>query len=350
MPRRPHHFFVPVSVTAETTGLWTTLLNRAETFRDLAPWTYLDGSSLFGVRDSDAGAIDWCSVMGQNDEVSGVAIYSGEVGVASLLDILSDGTDELDSKLQQAAQVLTFHDRADISRDMVAVLKAIGKRYRGSLTWPELLTHEPGYYPMPPRDEPTLRRLISTLEGLCAMCAQARMQPGWDSADASGAHWLMTIDGPGSGSLSREHLPQPAKPAMPTVVIDEVAVARIEKKGRERSGPILIDWFAGDGVIDGPEAQGRPYYVMHRLIINTHGLVAAAELSPYGTIWPDMARMVLAYCETHGVPQLLIVRRAEAVPVLGPLAARVGCGIVCRPDTAQVIHHIRDSLSAALGR
>ncbi len=68
MPRAPIACAIPpLSPTSLT--LWSSLLDHAEAFRQLAPWEFISGSSLLGVRDPVSDEIDWCSVMGQNQEV-----------------------------------------------------------------------------------------------------------------------------------------------------------------------------------------------------------------------------------------------------------------------------------------
>ena len=260
------------------------------------------------------------------------------------------GPDAFDAILQQSARVLTFSDRADITKDMAAILKESGRRYRGANAWPELLIHDPGYFPMPPQDETTLRRTFLTLDCLLVMCGIAQREPGWDHDDADGRPWVAALDSAGQITLARHHYPLPSVPASPIVPLDDVAIARVLKADAKLAGPLLVDWFPGTSVIDGPDADGRPYFVLHIVVLDPRtGMVLDVGLSRLTTIWPDVVRCVLKSAAQVGVPLELSVRRPEAVDILRPLAERLGCEVVHRPNVAPVVRELRDGLMRFLG-
>ncbi len=346
MPRAPKSSRAGV-LTPDAIAAWSALLDRAEAFRDLAPWRWINGTSLLGVRDHRSGQTDWCSIMGQGGETFGVVIYPGDAGLSSLSRMLGDVPDEFDAVIQQFALVLTFNDRDYVTKDMAAVLKACGRRYRGANAWPELIVHDPGYFPMPPRDIEHLRRITTVLESLLEMCAQAAKQPGWDMHDAQDRPWVATLDASGMIAVVREAMPTIEAAPLPVVPIDEVAVARVRAKPRRAGSAVLIDWFVGSAVIDGPEAEGRPYFITHVMAFDpSSGMILGVEMGRLAEVWEDTAKLILKISESTGVPAQVILRRPEALTIMGPLAAALGTDLSLRPETADVIRHFRDQLGA----
>ncbi len=337
MPRAPQSTrageLTPALITA-----WTTLLDRAEAFRDAAPWRWIDASSILGVRDPLSGETDWCSIMGQGGETFGVAIYQGNRGLGSLQGMLRDGPDPFDACIQQTGAVLTFNDRGLVTKDMLAVLQACGRRYRGANAWPELVIHDPGYFPMPPRTVVDLQRLTTVLEILLGMCVKAAKEPGWDQHDAQDRPWVAKPDASGAISLVREAMPIIPPAPLPVIAVDEVAVARIRAKGAQSPAVALIDWFVGSAVIDGPDAAGRPYFIAHPTAFDLRtGMILGVEVCKLSEVWQVTAQLLLKISESAGVPAQVLVRRPEALQILKPLTTALGVPLVHRPETAEVI-------------
>lgn len=349
MPRAPKSSRTG-SLTPDAVAAWGTLLDRMEAFQIMAPWRWINGTSILGVRDAQSGDIDWCSIMGQGGETFGVAIYPGDAGLASLQRMWNEGPDEFDAIIQQRALVLTFNDRDMITKDMAVILKACGRRYRGSNAWPELVNHDPGYFPMPPGELGLLRRTTTTIECLLAMCAEAARAPGSDQHDEQDRPWVAKPGADGKTTVVRESMPRIPVPPLPIIPIDEVAVARAGAKPRRAGTSFLLDWFVGSAVIDGPEAEGRPYFVVHVMAFDTQtGMILGMEIGRLATVWQDTAKLMLKTCETVGVPAQVMLRRPDAVTILRPLATSLGTTLLHRPETIGAIRHFRDQMEA-LGR
>lgn len=349
MPRTPKSSLTH-ALSPKALSLWSEILTRAETFRETAPWQWIDGSSLLGVRDLVSGEIDWCSIMGQGGETFGVAIYPGEAGLRSLQHMLDHGPDEFDAILQQTAHVLTFNDRNGITKDMAVILKACDRRYRGANAWPELIIYDPGLFPKPPCDEATLARSLNVLDCLSGMFVQSIKNPGWEMADEQGRAWVAFPEADGMTTVVRQAVPViPALP-LPILPLDEVSVGRIRAQRRAPGNQVLIDWFPGEAVIDGPEANGRPYFAMHLLAFDTTTeMILGAKISSFATVWTEMAHLLLSIAEQGGVPSQVVVRRSEALTVLGPLAQALGTKITHQKKAAeQLVRQFRNQLRAMM--
>ena len=349
MPRAPKSSLAH-ALSPEALTLWPEILTRAETFRELAPWRWINGTSLLGVRDQVSGEIDWCSIMGQGGQTFGVAIYPGESGLRSLQRMFDHGPDEFDAILQQTAHVLTFNDRNGITKDMAVILKACDRRYRGANAWPELIIHDPGFFQMPPRDVATLTRTITVLDCLFCMFINAAKNPGWDMADDQDRAWVALPEADGKTPIVRQAIAVVPPLPLPVIPVDEVSVGRIRAQRRAPGNQVLIDWFPGDAVIDGPDAAGRPYFAMHLLAFDTStGMILAAEVSRFAAVWTDMAQLLLRISEQGGVPSQVCVRRSEALTILGPLVQALGTKIAVQKNAAELVRHFRDQLQAFTG-
>ena len=349
MPRAPKSLLAH-ALSPEALTLWSEILTRAEAFRELAPWQFIQGTSLLGVRDPVSGEIDWCSIMGQGGQTFGVAIYHGTAGLRSLQHMFEHGPDEFDAILQQSAHVLTFNDRNDITKDMAVILKACDRRYRGANAWPELIHHDPGFFPLPPRDVATLTRIKTVLYCLFCMFINAAKNPGWDRADDQDRAWVALPEADGKTPIIRQAIAVVPSLSLPVIAVDEVRVGRIRAQGRAAGNQVLIDWFPGDAVIDGPDAAGRPYFAMHLLAFDTRtGMILAAEVSRFATVWTDLGQLLLRISEQGGGPSQVCVRRSEALTILGPLAQALGTKIAVQKNAAELIRHFRDQLQAFMG-
>lgn len=335
------------SLLPETISAWNTLLERAELLRELAPWEVIDGDCILGVRDRLSGETDWCTIMGQGGDLFGVTISLGNAGLGSLQRLLADPPDEFDCPIQQISRVLTFNDRDLVSREMTAILKACGRRYRGADAWPELVVHDPGYFAVPPSDPVLLRRLTTVLDCLLMMGVQASQEPGWCGYDAQGRTWVAIFDSDQSITLTRETIPKIAVPPVPTVTVDEVAVARARALPKRPSSGVLIDWFVSNAVITGPECAGRPFYASHNVAFDADtGTLLGMDLGRLTTVWQDTAKLLLTVCQSTGVPARVLVRRQEALKILAPLAAALGTTLVHHPKSADMLLEFRDQIDA----
>ena len=345
MPRAPKSSR-SATLPPDILAAWGKLLERCEALHALAPWRWIDGDSIIGVRDMESGEVDWCNIMGQGGDTFGVAMYPGNAGLHSLQTMLEHGPDEFDLAIQQRALVLTFNDRDLLTKDMVTVLKACGRRYRGADAWPELVEHDPGYFPMPPQDLARLLRATTAIECLIGTCVETAKKPGFARHDDQDRPWVATPEADGMTTMSREVMPKIPAPPLPVISINVGAVARASAKPRRAQTVILFDWFIGTTVIDGKDAAGRPYFATHAVALDTGtGMVLDLTLGRLETVWQDLAELLLKTCATTGVPNVVVVRRADAMHILAPLATALGTTLAHHPEVAEVIHELRNGLA-----
>ncbi len=147
-----------------------TLYRLAFAFKKKKLWKKMFDSELFAVVLSD-GETGYCSVMGRNGEHLALAMYVGETGLRSCMNIWEEPTDglhALETMLSQDCVMCSFENK-DALRDseidaVRAYCAANGISLRGPRPWPQLERCRPYYVPWMIREEQDERRLAEALE------------------------------------------------------------------------------------------------------------------------------------------------------------------------------------------
>lgn len=347
MARKPRTTDAELSPALATA--WSHTLDIAAGIRELRPWEHFAPDAILGVRDPISGETDWCTVMGHDDEVYGVAIYSGDAGYESLHRILHEEVDEFDAPIIQLCTTLVFGASAELIPATKRLLKGLGRSYRGAAAWPELLVHTPGLLPAPPRDEATLRRLANALTGLAKLAPWATDDATGGACQVPGHAWTTTFP---FGDADRRTAPLPKvgpRPVM-TAPFDQLAASKLRSSSSPRRGRWMVDWFSGMGVVDGPEAQGQPFFTTHLFLLDVDSdLMVGVNVGRVSTVVADLQQLVLESAARQGLPNALWVRRRELVPALQPLAQALGVSIEHKPELAEVAQHVFGEMMGFLG-
>ena len=132
---------------------------------------------------------------------------------------------------------------------------------------------------------------------------------------------------------------------------DRIAVQRLQAGSASRRGNWFLDWFPGHGVIDGPEAEGRPFVICHLILLELErGMMLGTEISRLSTIWPDLQKLLLQSCARCGLPERLLVRRQDVAATLGPLAQGLDVELQCDDRLCVVTRQVHEGLRSFLAR
>lgn len=338
------------ALSPELTSAWQYTLDIASGIRDLAPWEYINPDAILGVRDPVSGEIDWCMTIALADGFSGVAIYQGDTGYASLQRLLQGEVDEFDTPIAQHCVTLMFHSAATVRPETKQLMKQLERKFRGSGAWPELLTHEPGFMPELPRDVAQLTRIANALCGLASMVPWASADEGGGACNEANHAWATASP---FDELARFLTPLPKVPVLviETPPFDQVAVARLQKRKTAHQGQWYVDWFCGlSGVFD-PASGERGYYVVHLLCIEiSTGLMLAMDISTVAEATGQLQAIILREAEKHAVPEAVFVRREALQTALQPLAKELGITLQLKPELREATHELRDQLTNFLSR
>jgi len=126
---------------------WKELYELAIKFKEAAPWEWMYDTDVFGVLNPETEDIGYCTVMGNNKEFYGMAIYQGPEGFAILDKIARGDFRQEDAKYMQKCLMLSFDKRNYIEKEEMEIIKQIGVRFDNRNFWPQFRDYSPGYYP-----------------------------------------------------------------------------------------------------------------------------------------------------------------------------------------------------------
>lgn len=136
--------------TQPSKEIWKKLYDAAVRFKSLAPWQWMWDSQLFGVEDPAGGDTGYCCIMGNLGEHFGMMVYLGGEGFRQycrLQDADGDTGAHEDVAFAQSGLMASFEDRDLLSPEDRAVIKELGRSFRGKDAWPMFRSHRPGYFP-----------------------------------------------------------------------------------------------------------------------------------------------------------------------------------------------------------
>lgn len=328
---------------------WQHLIEISVGIREIAPWEVFSPNAVLGVRDPVSGDMDWCNVMGQDGDVFGVAVYSGDAGYATLHRILNDEIDEFDVAIAQRAVTLTFESASTAIPATKQLMKQLDRKFRGSNAWPEVLTHEPGLLPRLPHEEAQLDRLANALCGLAAMAPWACEDPDGGACTEPDHYWATEFP---FSERERFLAPEP-QVAAPVVVLppfDQLAAARIRQSTTSRNGQWYLDWFCSITTIDDPK-EGPPYFPAHLVCLDlTSGTLIRVDITKIDEAVHQLQAIVLREGEKRALPERILVRRQDLHIALQPVANALGISLELEPELAELSHNMQDQLLNFLAR
>lgn len=137
-----------MEITKDNEQLWRDLYKAAETFKKLKPWEWMYDSDIFGVKNPDTGEVGYCCIMGNAKQVYALAVYTGDDGLESYWDVADgDNDDPITAGLSQKCLMVSFEDRAILTDEDRAQIKALGLKYRGKKQWVQFRDYSPGLFP-----------------------------------------------------------------------------------------------------------------------------------------------------------------------------------------------------------
>ena len=307
------------------------LYTAAASFRQIAPWDWMDDGQIFGVEEPETGEIGYCSVLGALGEVFAFAVYEGDEGLRNILGLLNRAEDreEADGDFthSQKALLASFEDRRDLSPEDVKTIRSLGLTFRGKKSWPQFRHYLPGYFPwfLDARQStflsialeqaldflPRIRQNRLCLPRLNSGCILVRKS----SKDENGQiHWH-------DETLPFAEPKTPAEDQPVLFTIDEVGLERIRKKAT-RNDEI---WEIGCEYAPMPaqdKRDERPYFPKMLLVLDqASGLVLTSDLkNPDGYEQNFQNHLIKMMAEIAVIPRGFLVAQRKAFEIVEPIA------------------------------
>src|SRR5690625_310066 len=124
---------------------WPETLQLSKEFHRLKPWEIMRDDEVFGVLDPVSGEMLYCSILGNAEEMYGLAVYQGYEGYYMLSNIINGITPtQFDIHHYQNSLLLSFEDREDLEKEEYELVKAYDVPFRGRKSWPSFRSFKPG--------------------------------------------------------------------------------------------------------------------------------------------------------------------------------------------------------------
>jgi Domain of unknown function (DUF6930) len=339
-----------VNIPRCSLSIWKNLYDAADAFREIACWEWMSDSDLFGVQNPESGEIGYCCVLGELGEVFGLVSYLGSLGLEQHHKIQSGKLHARSPDLPGSQSCLTawFGGRGDLDKTDLKVVKDLSLKFRGSNTWPQFRSMQPGYTPWY-LSESEAKFLTVCLEQAREVALNFEKDP--ELLDPPGKN-LYLVRVPSEKTAARSTEPSlsssqqilfpdeskssvhewnsqwlSAAPRVKTVVrafpLDEIRLQHIKKTSQGHRGAWEVDAFFTPQPAAGDDRPFFPYAFLcadqdSGFILST----VVAEPSGWETEFP---RVFLESIEKHRLfPNKLCFRKEELRDLFAPLANHLG--------------------------
>ncbi|MGZ9587163.1 DUF7309 domain-containing protein [Paenibacillus marinisediminis] len=329
-----------VVLTAEQQELLK-LYEAASAYKKLACWTWLSDGQIFGVRNPETGEVGYCSIMGSNEELFGLAVFRGGEGLESLHDMLLERDERYAWLHRQSCVMVTYEDRTDLEKHDYAEIKELGCRFRGRKAWPMFRVFDPGLVPWT-LDAEMVRFMTTVLEQTMDMAKRAKKDETLLTAPKSGQVLVRTeVNGEWEDRWMDPDfvLKRPNK----VMLEDQARLNDVMNRFTTKKGIWETEFFFAPVAIKGE--QERPYYP--RICIWVDRLTRSAvgfHLAYDENYEQEFLNHFLQLIEEKGVrPQKLIIRTNDTLDLFEKTAQRMKIRIEREPKLVY-LEEARDDL------
>ncbi len=308
-----------------TADLWKMLYDLTDELKELKPWEDLWDMDLIGIQENGREEPVFCSIMGRNGDCFGIGLYDGTQGLASFQKSAAaqDSVQPVDYiMMNQQALICYWGDRIDVPEDQKAMIKQLGRKYRGKNNWPFFLSFQPRFAPWTP-DEEEVRLLVETfvqlIEGIKAL-REERVKVNFEEGefcfryfDLQQMNWM----------TAPARLPYIEEAYETIEVTDEVLMKRLEKQP-ENGATLLLDTAYLHGMLK-DEKFDRPVNPMVLLAVDREsGMILHVKLlSPEEEEGMAAANFLVNYIEADGRPEKVLARNPYILYALDEICEKL---------------------------
>jgi tetratricopeptide (TPR) repeat protein len=298
--------------------VWRELYAASTAFRDAAPWLRLMDSQIFAVKNPSTGELGYGCVMGAVGRLRALALYRGERGLRSYLNVLhgEDSDNAGDFAGAQDCLMAEWTDREYVDTEDRRVYKALGLKFKGLAGWPVFRSYVPRYAPWYLTEE---EAAFLTLGLRAAFEVNRQLLAGLKIPEAPGRLFTLT---PVSSGFSTEwgELIAPAAPVPTPIIPDPAKIGALRARGLKRIGIWEADVFMQPAIISD---RDRPYFFRSALAADKQsGMILHFE--PVAPEQPDesvLGDLLVGLMNRQGaVPAGIDVRQNSLAEALAPLA------------------------------
>lgn len=308
---------------------WHRLYEAAASFKKQGSWKWVTDAEIFGVCNPEDGEVGYCTIMGSNEELFGLAVFRGGEGLESLQDMMLDRDEPYAWLNRQKCIMVTFEDRTELDKQDLAQIKELGFRFRGRNAWPLFRAYDPGLVPWT-LDRKQVCFLTNALEQAVELAARCKKDEQLFVPPVSG-QLLVRAQENGEWSEGWRDpefvLKRPAK----YEYSDDAKLMDLVRRIPEKRGQWETDYFFAPVAVQG-EAE-RPYYPRLCLWVDRQTRSAVGFHVAYeGNFEQEFIDHMIQLIEEKGArPQKLIIRSNEGLDLFEKTAQRLKIKIEREP-------------------
>lgn len=312
---------------------WKALYAEAAEFAALEPWDYFEDSTLFGVLDPAAGRMGYACVLGALGEMRALCVYRGAGGFDVHRRIRSGELNRpLDVLAVQDCLMAEFADRKELDKPDLAVIRALGLRFRGAGSWPLFRSHLPGCAPWHLTESEAVYLALALRR---ARDAAAKVLEGRLNLNEKPGQ-VFCYAGPEARWESEPiHRPQPPAPFN----LDAGKVARLKTRSLAADGV----WEADVTCLPAPVTdRDRPYFPNSALVVHqaSHFIIHSNIAPPETAAFQALGEALLDAVETSGrLPREIHLRDSALAAFLAPLGKALG--IKLKPGKLKAVREVQ---------
>lgn len=332
-------------------AIWHNLYSLADNYRKLAPWQWMGDIDIFAVSVAEAGEMGYCSVLGEAGEMFGLAVYKGNAGLKTLLQIMQSKIDDSTVIYEQRSVLLSLEDRKDLS-DMDYIQIAVsGISFRGRKAYPAFRSFEPGHVPWH-LTEQEAQWMCQVLEQAMIVAMQVKEHPQLLSGRTDERILCRTTKRKGKPTQWVEewiHMEVPVEDKPEHALhISEIKLAGLKKKMKRSSAMWEFDLFFAPYNIQENE-DDRPFFPRFVICMNAQsGLVMQHDVVGLGDVAAHLQLHIVKTMESVGIlPEGILVQNDDVYRMIQPLChvLKVELNVVNR---LHGIHHFKEEMFTML--
>lgn len=303
---------------------WIALYEASVRFRDLAPWQWINDSTLFAVRNPERDEAAYCCVMGKLDDVFGLVAYRGDRGF-SVFQRLKDQEDQPGNPelaVSQDCLLAMFCDRDLLAEEEVELIDSLGLKFEGGNAWPQFQSYVPDFVPWA-LDTKEARFLTVILEQACEVAERARKDA--EMLAPGQGDFFARIQADGNWKDTRIKPGHWVPPAPPEVSFDEIRMERLGQFPRRSQAVLELDILA----IPAPLGdRGRPYFPRSLMIVDQESgqIVCSTMMVPWNYHKKAAGELLRLFEAMKVRPETVWFRKQAVSDFFEPILKQLGVG------------------------
>lgn len=314
-------------ISSPSTDEWNALYAAGIAFRDLAPWQWVTENQVFGVQNPEDGQIGYVVIMGELKEVFALALYEGSEGLNGLYAMQHGvGADNpVDLLVLQKCLMASCENREQLDKEDLALMKALGLKFRGRNAWVQFRSYEPGFVPWY-LTAPQARFLTLALQQVTEIAQRLQENPRLLPRAREWGEYLVRVPENTPEGLvwhdeRKRPVPLPSPTESPCLPPELIAQAHQLMEMDATHGILEMDYFLLPQAVQEKKEDRPSFPYMIMAADSRSGMLIATDMVPRPEVGIAFAETLLTVVERLEMrPDTVLVSSKETAALLKPVA------------------------------